>query len=150
MHVCVDAGGAPRVVGWTSLETDHAHLQVPRPLLMPLPPEGAFETAIETCTFETRIAYRGQPPVPERVIILREGEDPTILPGWRNMVDDDVMHRAIARHIPNGPDMALLEVSREEFYETYHRSADPRVRGMPLFWCEDGYGGIQVFPEPSD
>lgn len=147
MFVCVDDGGAPRVVGWTSVETRERVIELPEPLPMPARwgHGGLTESATITVhRYETRTANRAADGRQDRVIILQEGDDPTHLPDYRPVAEG--VSTVVARSRRMGADFAMRQASEAEF----RHSRVPGVRGLPMIWTSDGYGGIEVFPEPLD
>jgi hypothetical protein len=94
--------------------------------------------------YATRKATRAADGTRDRVIILQESDDPTHLPDYRPVAEG--VSSVVARSRRMGVDFALRQVSEDEF----RHSAVPGVRGLPMIWARDGFGGIEVFPEPLD
>ena len=149
MHVCIDDGGTPRVIGWTSADTRERLLEVSRCTSAPVQPSDQIHpvATIERVAFETRVADL---PSGEsaRVIVLREGDDPAVLPDWRPCQEHPAT--VLARHRRGAmPDIELIAVTTAEFSGIVHRDAMHR-RGRPEWWTDNGLGGVSVWPEPSE
>lgn len=171
MYVCVEDGGEPRIVGRTSLEpppdrqTVRFARRVSRPndALTNDPYTNGCE--ITQHDFAMRRVFHNSGEVAsgisERVVLLRDGDDPAVLPDWRPMQERPT--GVVARPRASGNDVVLMQVDLSDILLMSERAPPALAIGVddgrpvlpsqgccPQFWAKTDGGGVAVHPAASD
>lgn len=170
MYVCVDDAGEPRIVGWTSATCPPDGRKTVRVAHLNRLPNNAaanvlfIDSEITQHEFATRHVFHNHGEVAsglgECVVLLRDGDDPAVLPDWRPLQERPIA--VLARSRASGADVVLSQVDLSDIMLMVQRSPWPLPGGVddgrsilpsrhcPQFWAETEFGGVAMHPPASD